>query len=180
MKKIVLVFGLMIAAVFAVNYANAQSTDYNVRWEVVNMSKDNIDAVVNGVRPGDTVRYEVTLSGGDGPGTYNPRVDLSDVLNKAEFISAVGGTLEGTTLVYPPQMCAGCETQTFSFIVRAKDVCDSATAMTASINNVSVTVPFECELAQSGPNLIMFLSVGLILTIMGYFVLSLKREELNK
>jgi hypothetical protein len=143
------------------------------------MSRENINAVTNGVRPGDVVRYEVVLTGGDGPGTYNPRVDLSDVLNKAEFISAVGGSLEGTNLVYPQKMCAGCTEQRFSFVVRAKDVCNSASSMTASINNVQIMVPFECELAQSGPDFIMFLSIGLILIIMGYFILSLKRDKIN-
>jgi len=180
MKKIVLVLGLMISSIFAGNYfVNAQSANYNVKWNAVNISKDNVNAVINGVRPGDVVRYEVILSGGDGPGTYNPRVDVADVLNKAEMVNMGGGSLEGTDLVFPQKLCAGCEEQVFSFFVRAKDVCGQATAMTASINNVRVVVPFECELAQSGPSLLLALSVGLILIIMGYFIISLKRCDIK-
>lgn len=180
MKKIVLVLGLMFSAFFAGNYyVNAQSADVNIAWSAINISKDNVNAVVAGARPGDVVRYEVTLSGGDGPGTYNPIIDLSDVLNKAEIVSSVGGNVEETNLVYPQTLCAGCEEQTFSFVVRVDEICDSATSMTASMNNSQVTVPFECELVQSGPSLILFLSVGLILVIMGYFILSLRRDKLN-
>jgi len=179
MKKIVLVLGLMFSAFFAGNYVNAQTSNYNVAWEAVNISKDNVNAVTSGVRPGDVVRYEVVLTGGDGPGTYSPSVNVSDVLNKAELINLGGGKLEGTNLVFPQKLCAGCEEQRFSFFARAKDVCAQATSMMASINNVRVVVPFECELVQSGPSILLALSVGLILIIMGYFILSLKRDKIN-
>jgi len=180
MKKIVLVLGVMFSAFFAGNYyVSAQAANYNVKWEAVNISKDNVNAVTNGVRPGDVVRFEVVLTGGDGPGTYSPRVDVADLLNKAELINLGGGSLEGTDLVFPQKLCAGCEEQRFSFFARAKDVCAQATSMMASINNVRVVVPFECELVQSGPSILLALSVGLILIIMGYFILSLKRDKIN-
>jgi len=182
MKKIVLGLGLMVFSVFTGTHSvDAQSADYNVKWEAVNISKDNVNAVVNGVRPGDVVRYEVVLTGGDGPGTYSPSVNVSDILNKAELINLGGGTLEGSNLVFPQKLCAGCDEQRFSFFARAKDVCNTASSMMASINNVRVTVPFECEreLIQTGPNLLLFLSIGLIMTIMGYFILSLKRDKIN-
>lgn len=179
MKKIVLVLGLMISSIFAGNYTYAQSANFNVKWNAANISKDNVDAVTNGVRPGDVVRYELTLTGGDGPGTYNPRVDVSDILNKAEMVNLGGGALEGSDLVFPQKLCAGCNEQVFSFFVRAKDVCNSATTMSASINNVKVVVPFDCNLTQSGPSLLLFLAVGLILGIMVYFILSLRRTEIN-
>jgi hypothetical protein len=119
------------------------------------------------------------LSGGAGPGSYNPRIDLSDVLSKAEAINLGGGELEGTELVFPSKLCAGCEEQKFSFFVRVKNICDSATSMTVAFNNVSVSVPFECGLVDSGPSLLLFLSIGFIMIIMGYFIFSLRKRGIN-
>lgn len=180
MKKIVLVLGLMISSIFAGNfYVNAQAGDAHVKWDAVNISTDNSNAVRTGARPGDVVRYELVLTEGKGPGNYNPRIDVTDLLNKSELINLGGGVLEGQDLVFPAKLCAGCNEQRFSFFSRVKDICGSAQSMRVSLNNSSVTVPFECELVQSGPNFLLFLSIGLILTIMGYFILSLKRDRLN-
>ncbi len=180
MKKIVLVSSLFLATIFAGNfYVNAQSADYNVKWSAVNLSKDNVNAVSNGARPGDLVRYELVLSGGEGPGTYNPRIDVSDLLNKSELISSVGGNLEGETLVFPQKLCAGCEEQKFSFLFRVKDICGKSEAMSVAMNNVKITVPFECDLVKTGPDLLIILSAGLMVVIMGYFIFSLRKGDTN-
>jgi len=72
MKKFVLVFGVIISIVFAGNsFVEAQS-NFDVSWSAVNISKDNANAITNGVRPGDVVRYEVVLTGGAGPGNSRP------------------------------------------------------------------------------------------------------------
>ena len=182
MKKIVLSFGVLLAVIFISNsYVDAQEIIMtpDVSWDAVNISKDNANAVLNGARPGDVVRYEVILSGGAGPGNYNPRIDMSDVLTKAEAVNLGGGNLEGTELVFPAKLCAGCSEQSFSFFVRVKDICDTDESMKLGMNEVEITVPFDCDLPDSGSSLLLFLSIGFIISIMGYFIFSLRRGGIN-
>jgi hypothetical protein len=179
MKKFVLVFGVIILIVFAGNsFVEAQS-NFDVSWSAVNISKDNANAITNGVRPGDVVRYEVVLTGGAGPGNYNPRIDMGDVLSTAEVVNLGGGDLEENELVFPPELCAGCDEQRFSFFVRVKDICDTAESMTISLNTVSIVVPLDCDLPDSGSSILLFLSIGFIISIMGYFIFSLRRGGIN-
>ena len=167
MKKFVLAFGFL--SLFLIAPASA-AIDFSVQ----NVSQDNLNAVRTGVRSGDVLRYELTVSGESLTENQITNVDLTDVLSHSQMVNAGGGTLENDILSFPESFCLTCDGQTFSFFVRANETCTEGEEITAIFQEQTLTVPFQCDLTKSGPGGIIGAVLALFL-ILGYILLS-RRE----
>ncbi len=164
MKKLVLVFGLF-SLFLAVPVSAA------IDFSVQNVSQDNLNATRIGVRSGDVLRYEIAISGADLNEFAKTEVDLSDVLALSQIVNVGGGTLNGTTLVFPEGFCLTCDGQTFSFFVRANEECVEGETIDVTYNEQALSVPLQCGLADSGPGMLIVAILALFL-ILGYTLLS--------
>ena len=167
MKKIVLAFGFLL--LFLTAPASAA-----INFSVQNVSQDNINAVKTGVRSGDVLRYELTVSGETLTENGATNIDIADVLTHSQMVNAGGGTLKNDILSFPESFCLTCDGQSFSFFVRANETCAKGEEITATFQEQTLTVPFQCDLTKSGPGGIVGAVVALFL-ILGYILLS-RRE----
>jgi hypothetical protein len=167
MKKIVLAFGFL--SLFIIGPASA-AIDFSVQ----NVSQDNLNAVRTGVRSGDVLRYELTVSGESLTENQITNVDLADVLSHSQMVNAGGGTLENNILSFPESFCLTCDGQTFSFFVRANETCTEGETLAVTFEEQTLSVPFQCDLTKSGPGGIIGAVVALFL-ILGYILLA-RRE----
>jgi hypothetical protein len=164
MKKIVLAFGLFSTLlVFPVSAA--------IDFSVQNVSQDNKDAVRVGVYAGDVLRYELSISGEDTLAPSETVIDLSDVLSGSKIVNSGGGILTDTSLSFPEGFCLTCDGQTFSFFVRANEICIEGKTLNVTFAGETLSVPMQCELAESGPGTFIAAVLALIL-ILGYTILS--------
>lgn len=167
MKKFVLAFGVL-SIILAVPVSAA------VDISVQNVSQDNLNAVRTGVRSGDVLRYELNVSGETLGGETS--IDLTDLLLETKMVNAGGGTLNGSILSFPENFCVTCDGQKFSFFVRANDTCTEGGTLDVTFGEQTLSVPWQCELADSGPGAFVAAILALLM-IMGYTLLS--RRELN-
>jgi hypothetical protein len=167
MKKFVLAFGFL--SLF-LSIPVSAAIDISVQ----NVSQDNLNAVRTGVRSGDVLRYEISINGSDVNTENETTLDLSDALTKAKMVNAGGGTLEGNMLSFPESFCLTCDGQTFSFFIRANDTCVEGETIDILYAGQNISVPFQCELADSGPGAFIVSILALFL-ILGYTLLS-RRE----
>lgn len=167
MKKFVLAFGLLSLFISVPTLA---AVDFSVQ----NVSQDNLNAVQTGVRSGDVLRYELSVSGNDSSIEEKKMIDLSDALKKAKMVNAGGGTLDTNILSFPESFCLTCDGQIFSFFIRANDTCIEGESIDVIFGEQTLSVPFQCELADSGPGAFI-VSVLALFLILGYALLS-RRE----
>ncbi len=168
MKKFVLVFGL-----FTLFFAVPVSAEVN--FSVANISQDNADATQIGVRSGDVLRYELAVSGESLLSeSAETNIDLTDILRHTTMVNSGGGTLTENALTFPAGFCLTCDGQVFSFFVRANEECVTGETVDATYEGQSLTVPFHCELTESGPTPLIVAIVALFL-FMGYTLLSWKQ-----
>jgi len=139
----------------------------DVSLSVINISQDNTNAVSSGVRPGDVLRYEVSMSSAlEDVVDYVPVVDVSAITDMVEFTNTGLGLLEGGRITYPAYSHkAPCE-QVFTFFVRVLDNCDNGSALRVSSPETgAVSVNLDCGLTQTGPTQQWFLLAGLVMLI---------------
>lgn len=157
MKKVVLAFGAL-CTLFAFPVAAA------VDLQVQNVSQDNLNAVRVGANAGDVLRYEVKISGEED--LLETQVDLSNVLDSATLVNAGGGAMEGMVLSYPENFCLTCDSQEFSFFVRANKDCQAGDSLDLTMNDESVSVLLNCDgLAKSGPAPLVFAIVAMVVIL---------------
>lgn len=167
MKKFVLAFGFL--SLFLTIPVSA-AIDFSVQ----NVSQDNLNAVRTGVRSGDVLRYEISINGSDINTESETTVDLRDALSKAKMVNPGGGTLNGQILSFPESFCLTCDGQNFSFFIRANDTCTAGDTIDVIYEGQTLSVPFQCELVDSGPGAFIVALLALFL-ILGYTLLS-RRE----
>ncbi len=175
MKKTAFNFvgAFLMACLFASNVSYAQVSGLpgsaTVAFNVVNISKDNSDALQVGARPGDVLRYEVKVtSQTENLTNFVIAVDVSNVQKSADIIDAGLGQLNGTTLEFPPASYnAPCE-HVITFFVRVKPDCGKMNSIKASALGVDTMVSLHCENTQVGPSsTITIFAVILIAMMMG-------------
>ena len=169
MKKFVLTFGII--SLF-ISIPVSAAIDFSVQ----NVSQDNLNAVQTGVRSGDVLRYELSVSENDSGIEEKTTIDLSNALKKSKMVNAGGGTLDASILSFPENFCITCDGQAFSFFIRANDTCVEGESIDIRFGEQTLSVPFQCDLAKSGPGGVVGAVVALFL-ILGYILLS--RRELN-
>jgi len=139
-----------------------------VTLTVTNVSQDNANATQSGARPGDVLRYEITLnSQTDDVVNYVPSVNVSGIEKVVEFTNTGFGVRESGSIVYPAYSNQAPCTQAFTFFVRVLDDCADLTALSVSTPQAgSVSVPLNCGLAQTGPSQSLFLLAGLMMLVL--------------
>ena len=158
MKKLVLAFGV-------VGLFFAGSTFAATEFQVQNVSQDNVNAVRIGATSGDVLRYEISITGDSEVGRAT-EIDLTEVLDAATMVNAGGGAVDGNILVFPENFCLTCESQTFSFFVRANEECVNGNTLDVSFGGQDLGVQLKCdELAESGPETLILAVVALVVLL---------------
>ena len=141
-----------------------------VTLTVTNISQDNADATSSGARPGDVLRYEITLNSAiEDVSNYVPVINVAGIESVVEFTNTGFGVRENGTVVYPAYSHKAPCTQAFTFFVRVKEDCGEMTALNVS-NSVAgnVSVPLNCGLAQTGPSQTLFLLAGVMMLVLTF------------
>ncbi|MCF7812665.1 hypothetical protein K9M59_03695 [Candidatus Gracilibacteria bacterium] len=147
-------FRFALAAFFlsSISFAQALPPSVDFTLEAVNISHENKNAEQLGARPGDVVRYELTLySETENIIDYTSQVNVAQVLETSEIIDTGLGVLQGNMLVYPAVNKSAPCTHTFSFFARVKPDCGSFESVSLSWEGQSVNVPLHCSLTPTGP-----------------------------
>ncbi|MBT3349129.1 hypothetical protein HN954_01060 [bacterium] len=183
MKKSLLV---LVAGFLFFTSAQAQPLppEINVDFQVKNVSRQNQDGTQISARPGDVLRYEIKLSENQIAENVQLSVDVANLLSVAEFVSDGGGVVQNGELVFPTFSSAEvCGTdcpewqKEYSFFVRIKKECASATNISVQIENLKLQTVLDCELVKSGPNGV-FIAVAAMMLLLGYVFLGHRSEKL--
>ncbi len=141
-----------------------------VTMSVTNISQDNADATASGARPGDVLRYEITLnSKTEDVSNYVSSINVSGIESVVEFTNTGFGVIENGMIVYPAYSNKAPCIQAFTFFVRVKADCADMKALNVS-NSVAgnVSVPLNCGLTQTGPSQTFFLLAGVIMLLLTF------------
>lgn len=141
-----------------------------VKMSVTNVSQDNADATTSGARPGDVLRYEISLnSATEDVSNYVPSINVSGIESVVEFTNTGFGVIENGMVVYPAYSHKAPCTQAFTFFVRVKEDCAQMTALNVSNSEAgNVAVPLNCGLAQTGPSQTLFLLAGVLMLLLTF------------
>ncbi len=168
MKKTI---AIVLGSFFLVGNVLAQGAPagMNVKLEVVNVAQNNQNAESVGARPGDVLRYELTLNSEtrNASGVI-PKIDVSQLVQAADIIDAGMGTVSGDKqLEYPALSQAAPYRRTYSVFARVRPDCGSLGTMSVKSLGKTSSVQMTCDLANSGPGMemlliLMLLSVGIL------------------
>lgn len=145
-------------------------------FSVLNISQGNKDATQVGVRPGDALKYELTInSDADDVQDYVARVDVSKILDQVQIIDVTKGKLQGSHIVFDPFSHEAPCKQVFAFYVRFKE-CNGMSSLQVNAEGKTTNVGTTCsgaptkastppptktvKLPTTGPNL--WIIVGII------------------
>lgn len=151
------------------------------RLSVINISQENADAMQSGARPGDVLRYEISLnSATDDVVNYIPVINVAGIDAVVEFTNTGFGVMENGNIVYPAYSHqAPCE-QVFTFFVRVLEDCKEMTSLSVvSTDAGTVVVPLSCGLSETGPAQRWFLLAGMIMLLLTLMFSFSSRSKAN-
>ncbi len=155
---------LMTLVVFLSGIASVSAASV-IDFSVVNISKENQDAEITGAHPGDVLRYELIVeSDNESVLDFIPRVDVSDVKQKAKLIDIGLGLDEGNELTYPSFTRDAPYSEEFTFFARVNEKCPPPEQQTieAEAHGEMTNVAILCGLAPTGADYqnILFVILG--------------------
>ena len=183
MKKIVFALALSLLSLPVLVQAQALPGSATSTLSAVNISQGNKDAAAVGVKPGDAVRFSLTIeSQTDDVSDYVAIVDVSALLDQAEIIDITKGKLEGSNIVFNAfSHKAPCK-EPFSFFVRFKECKNGVSSLNVSGEGKTLSVPTSCggaapvakvqpkqtvKLPTTGPSLWLFVGILGVLFMYG-------------
>lgn len=129
---------------------NTIAPQMDVALEVLNVSNKNQDASVVGVRPGDVMRFRLSLGSRDFDAlSLQPMVDVSELIQVAQLIDTGFANEENGMLVYPAFSEIAPYDNDFAFFARVGGSCNNIEALTIRSMGQDVVVPLICE--KEGP-----------------------------
>ncbi len=169
MKKVFL-FGLGLLVFPLVVGAAPLPLSTEVSVSVMNISQDNADAKQVGARPGDILRYALSIrSESEDVVEYVPQMDIGDILERAAVVNAGMGEVVENILTFPVFTKAAPYEQEFTFFVRVKS-CSGDPKITFNVEGVNGDVQVQgCALASSGASqawgMFTIVGIGLLLLV---------------
>lgn len=193
MKKLLFAFVLSFLAFPAlVSAAGSLPGSATSELSAVNISQGNKDAAAVGVRPGDAVRFSLTIESETEDVTdYVAMIDVSKLLDQAEIIDITKGKLEGNNIVFNAfSHKAPCK-EPFSFFVRFKECKSGMTSLTVSGEGETLSVPTTCDgapaakpqpkqtvkLPKTGPSLWLFVGIIGVLFMYGVARIGMTKKD---
>lgn len=182
MKTSVKAFTLVLSLLFLIPLSSAASK-LQVQLKAFNITQ-NQDATSIKNHPGDVIRYtaDVRNLGPDDLVDYEMKITIKDILQYASIIDLGGGVIEGDYIKYPPILQAfSCNcTNSNYFKIKLKDSVCSVPTLSATYEEVTTTIPIECQIpppppvvpTQTGPGFAILTFLILVLSLGTYmFVL---------
>lgn len=155
MKKITKLAFLSLFVLSLIPFTSADSK-LQIQLKAFNVTQ-NQDATTVNNRPGDILRYtaDVKNQGPDDLVDYEMRIFIRDLLQYGTIVDLGGGVIEGDYIKYPPILQAvSCNcTNSNYFKIKLKDNVCEVTSLTATYEDISVTVPVRCEAAPPTPGI---------------------------
>jgi len=135
-------------------------------FSVINISKENSDAVQVGARAGDVLRYEVAVGSQttDIAGLV-PQVEAGEVLQAGDIIDSGLGVAKGNVLEFPAYSAAAPCEKAYTFFVRLKEDCGGLESVSATFAGKTLKVPVACKLTKVGPSTNVMIFGGLVVVL---------------
>jgi hypothetical protein len=178
MKTTIKTLLFILALVFLAPLTSAASK-LQVQLKAFNITQ-NQDATLVKNHPGDIIRYtaDVRNLGPDDLVDYEMRIYIKDILTYSSIIDLGGGVIEGDYIKYPPILQAfscNCSNANY-FKIKLKDNVCVINALSATYEDVTTTIPIECQTpppppvvpTQTGPGFAVITFIVLALSLVTF------------
>ena len=145
---------VVLSLLFALIPTSHAESQLAVQLKAFNITQ-NQDATTVTNRPGDVLRYtaDVRNQGPDDLVDYEMRVYIKDILQYGSIVDLGGGVIEGDYIKYPPILQAvscNCSNANYFKVKLKENVCE-VTALSATYEDVTTTVPVGCDIPPPPP-----------------------------